>query len=62
MNRSEIWSNTKRELLGLKWIANTTTQLTPYPSTNYCVHLLILHFKSQFSKSIKSSNYIFYSI
>ena len=27
MNRSEIW----RELLGLKWVANTTRQLTPPP-------------------------------
>ena len=25
MNRSEIWSNIKRELLGLKWVGNTST-------------------------------------
>ena len=29
MNRSEIWSNIKKELLGLKWVWNTTRQLTP---------------------------------
>ena len=26
---SEIWSDIKRELLGLKWAGNTTRQLTP---------------------------------
>ena len=31
MNRSEIWSNIKRELLGLEWVENTTIQLTPPP-------------------------------
>ena len=27
--RTEIWSSFKRELLRLKWVGNTTTQLTP---------------------------------
>ena len=29
MNRTEIWSGIKRDLLGLKWIGNTARQLTP---------------------------------
>ena len=29
MNRSEIWSDIKTELLGLKSVRNTTRQLTP---------------------------------
>ena len=29
MNRSEIWSDVERELLGLKWFANTAP--TPPP-------------------------------
>ena len=41
MNTSDFWSNIERELLGLKWIGN----------------LLILHFKFQFSKTIKSSTF-----
>ena len=28
LNRSEIWSNIKGGLLGLKWVGNTTRQLT----------------------------------
>ena len=28
LNRSEIWSNIKGDLLGLKWVGNTTRQLT----------------------------------
>ena len=51
MNRSEIWSNIKRELLGLKWVGNTTRQLTPKREPwlhvgrgLFGVHLLTLHF------------------
>ena len=29
MNRSEIWSDIKRELLSLKWVGNTNRQLNP---------------------------------
>ena len=65
MNRSETDSkkHIKRELLGLKWVANTTRQLTaPLKKTQvsrglFGVHLLILHFEFQFSKSIKSSSF-----
>ena len=62
MNRSEIWSNIIRELLGLKWVGNTTRQLTPQTRAPgwrglFGVHLLILHFNFQFSKSIKSSTF-----
>ena len=28
VNKSEIWSIIKRELLGLKWVGNTPRQLT----------------------------------
>ena len=28
LKRSEIWSNIKVDLLGLKWVGNTTRQLT----------------------------------
>ena len=28
LKRSEIWSNIKVDLLGLKWVGNTTKQLT----------------------------------
>ena len=58
---SEIWSNIiKRELLGLKWVGNTRTVDSPkivlqVGSGLFGVHPLILHFKFQFSKSIKSS-------
>ena len=61
MNRSEIYSNIMRELLGLKWVGNTTRQLTPPPPLKkkkkrkkrepqvgrglFGVHLLILHFE-----------------
>ena len=31
LNRSEIWSSFKRELLKLKCVGNTTRQLTPFP-------------------------------
>ena len=72
MNRSEIWSAIKMELLGLKWVGNTTRQLT-HPHSHFKrepqagrelfgVYLLILHFKSvQFSKSIKSSTFQYFS-
>ena len=59
--------NIKRELLELKWVGNATRQLTPsspplskkkrvpgWHGTVWC-HLLILPFKFQFFKSIKSS-------
>ena len=74
MNRSEIRSNFKKKLLGLKWCRNTTRMLTlpisppPPPKKKrererelqvgkglFGVHLVILHFKFPFSKSIKSS-------
>ena len=29
INRSEIWSIIKRELLGLKWVGNTSRQFSP---------------------------------
>ena len=53
LNRSEIGSNIKRKLLGLKWVGNTTRQSTPYkrePQVGrglFGVHLLIFHFKFQ---------------
>ena len=68
MNRSEIWSIIKRELLGLKSVGNTTRQSTPKREQQvgmglFGVHLLIHHFKFQFSKSIKSSTfYIFLNL
>ena len=31
MNRSEVWSDIKRELLGLKWVGNTTDSWPPSP-------------------------------
>ena len=52
LNRSEIWGDIKRESLGLKWVGNTTNGIRP----------LILYFKFQFSKSIKSSTLMFSSI
>ena len=67
MNRREIWSNIKRELLGLKWVGNTTRQLSsPPPPTPtkkgvgrglFGVCLQIVYFNFQFSKSIKSSTF-----
>ena len=82
MNRSEIWSNIERKLLGLKWVGNTSRQLTPPPPPQkkkkkkikkvklnkkepqvgrglFGIRKLpvILHFKFQFSKSIKSSTF-----
>ena len=81
MNRSEIRSNFKKEVLGLKWCRNTTKMLTlpspppPGPKKTererelqvgkglFGVYLVILHFKFQFSKSIKSSTlHIFLSL
>ena len=63
MNRSEIWSNIKRKLLGLKWVRNTTPP-PPHKKREpqigrglFGVHLLILHFRFQFSKSIKTSTF-----
>ena len=53
--RSEIWSNIKRELLGVKWVAN----ITKVGRGLFRVHLLILHFGFQFSKSITVQNFIF---
>ena len=63
MNTSEIWSNIERELLGLKWIGNTTMTVDPLqkePQVGrglFGIRLLILHFKFQFSKTIKSSTF-----
>ena len=63
MNTSEIWSNIERELLGLKWIGNTTKTVDPLqkePQVGrglFGIRLLILHFKFQFSKSIKPSTF-----
>ena len=82
VNRSEIRSNFKKELLGLKWCRNTTRMLTlplsPFPPPPppkkresefqvgkglFGVYLVILLFKFQFSKSIKSSTlHIFLSL
>ena len=69
VNRSEIWSIIKRELLGLKWVGNTTRQLIDHLKwepqvgmgvVTFGIRLLILHSKFRFSKSIKSS--IFFNI
>ena len=30
-NKSEIWINIKRELIGLKWVWNTTKKVDPPP-------------------------------
>ena len=68
MNRSEIWSNMKRKMLVLKWVGSTTRQLPPPPppkkkrapgwqGTVWCPSTIILHFKFQFSKSMKSSTF-----
>ena len=60
MNRSEIESSFKRELLGLKWIGNTTEKESKLVGPRrglFGVHLLIRHFKLQFSKTIKSWTY-----
>ena len=64
MNTSEIWSNIERELLGLKWIGNTTRHAVDHPKREpqigsglFGIRLLIIHFKFQFSKSIKSSTF-----
>ena len=58
----------KRELLGSKWVGNPTRQLTlpRHPKKKrepqvgkglFGVHLLIIRFKYQFSKSIKDSDF-----
>ena len=58
-----IWSNIKWNLLWLKLVGNTTRQLTtPKESPRlvaglFVIRLLILHFKFQFTKSIKSSTF-----
>ena len=62
MNRSEIWSKIERELLRLKWVGNTTRELTPKREPQvgrglFGIRLLILHFRNQCSKSIKSSTF-----
>ena len=69
LNRSEICSNIQRKLLGLKWIGNTTRQSSPHPPKKeesprliedcFGVHVLILHLKFQFYKSIKTSTIYF---
>ena len=63
MNRSKIWSNIKRELLGLKWVGNTTRQFTPKrepkvgsglfwrPSTNSSLQISIFQFHQIFNIS-----------
>ena len=51
-------------MLGLRWVGNTTRQLTPAKESPrllarglFCIRVLILHLKFQFSKSIKSSTF-----
>ena len=68
VNRWEIWSNIKRKLLGLKWGGNTVDPPKDSPRlvgaclvvfggvVGACL-VLILDFKFQFSKSIKSSTF-----
>ena len=63
MNRSEIWSIIKRELLGLLWIGNTTRELTTlnesprlvgdcvYPSTNSSLQISIFQIHQIFNIS-----------
>ena len=50
-----------RKQLGLKWVGNTTRQLTPKKRASgkglFGVHLLIFHFKFQFFKSNTSSTF-----
>ena len=58
--RKKFESSFKRELSGLKWVGNTTKQFThkrepQFGRGLFGVHLLILRFKFQFSKSIESS-------
>ena len=69
MKTSEIRSNIERELLGLKWKwkhYQTVDPLQKEPQVRsglFGIRLLILHFKFQFSKSIKSSTfYIFLNL
>ena len=60
-NRSEIWSNIKRELLGLKWVGSTTRQLAPqkkapswqglYASTNSLLQISIFQIHQIFNVS-----------
>ena len=65
VNRSEIWSNIKGEFLGLKYVGSTGYQTVDPPPKGeslvgrglFGIRLLILHFKFQFSKSIKSSTF-----
>ena len=68
-NTSEIWSNIERELLGLKWIGNTTRQLTPSKKSPRLVGdclvsvlLLILHSNFNFSNPSNLQHFIFSSI
>ena len=61
MNRSEIGSNIKRELIELKWVENTTRQLTPQkrapgwqgtvwcPSTNSSLQISIFQIRQIFN-------------
>ena len=61
-NRNEIWSRFKRELLRLERVWNTFRQLIPSKESprlvgDCLVSVLILYFKFQFSKSIKSSTF-----
>ena len=63
MNNREISSNIKRELLGLKWVINTTRQLKPpppyqpgalfgavwCPSTNYSLQISIFQIHQIFN-------------
>ena len=60
LNRNEIWSRFKRELLRLERVWNTFRQLTPSKESprlvgDCLVSVLILYFKFQFSKSSKPS-------
>ena len=63
MKTSEIWSNIERELLGLKWNWKHYQAVDPLqkePQVRrglFGIRLLILHFKFQFSKSIRSSTF-----
>ena len=42
VNRSEIWSNIKEELLGLKWVGKTTRQLiTPKESSRLVADCMV---------------------
>ena len=63
MKTSEIWSNIERELLGLKWNWKHYQTVDPLQKESqvgrglFGIRVLILHFKFQFSKSVKSSTF-----